>query len=176
VTGSCDTTLHSIEVEDTASAMMRHEGGRHGFLHVNTTECPWLSRTVIACDRGRITIQDGRMRIERLEDSIRAKTATSTELFGDIDSQDDDVGEMLIDSAYEQLARMYENVALAIAGRQSLLVTAAEAANAVELANAILLSSANGHSVNLPIDRTAYDAFISAKTGYSVASNLVASA
>jgi predicted dehydrogenase len=176
VTGVCDTTLHSIEVEDTASAVMSHEGGRHGFLHVNTTECPWLSRTVIACDRGRLTIENGRMRVERLLDSIRAKTASSSELFGEIDSRSEDVRETLIGSAHDLLARMYENVALAIAGRQSLLVTATEAANAVELANAILLSSANGCSVHLPIDRTAYDTFMSAKCGYAVAPNFAASA
>jgi predicted dehydrogenase len=175
VAGFCDTALHSIEVEDTASAIMSHESGRHGFLHVNTTECPWLSRTVISCDRGRMTIENGRMRVERLVDSIRAKTARSTELFGNIDSRGEDVKETSIGSAHELLARMYENVALAIVGRQSLLVTPAEAADAVELASAILLSSANGGSVNLPLDRIAYDRFISAKSGYAVASKLAAS-
>jgi hypothetical protein len=84
---------------------MRHEGGRHGYLRVNTTECPSLSRTVIACDRGRITIQDGRMRVERLQDSIRAKTAVSEELFGGIDSRGEDAGETLIASSHELLAQ-----------------------------------------------------------------------
>jgi predicted dehydrogenase len=176
VTGFCDTTLHSIEVEDTASAVMRHEGGRHGYLHVNTTECPSLSRTVIACDRGRITIENGCMQVEHLDESIRTRTAGATDLFGEIDSRREDMQERLIESAPELLARMYENIALAIAGRQPLLITAAEAANAVELANAILLSSASGRSVNLPIDRAAYDAFISAKIGDRVASNFATSA
>jgi hypothetical protein len=58
---------------------------------------------------------------------------------------------------------MYQNIALAIAGRQTLLISAPEAANAVELANAIRLSSADGRSIDLPIDRNDYDAFISAK-------------
>ena len=69
---------------------------------------------------------------------------------------------------------MYENVALAIAGRQPLLVTASEAANAVELANAILLSSASGHSLDLPIDPAAYEKFILAKSGRTGASNFLA--
>ena len=176
VTAFCDTALHSIEVEDTASAVMRHEGGRHGYLHVSTTECPWLSRTVIACDRGRITIQDGRMWVERLSESIGAKTRTSTDLFGDIESYREEMQEAFVDSDPELLIRMYENIALAIAGRQPLLITAAEAANAVEFANAILLSSATGRSVDLPIDRSAYETFISAKIGSAVASTLAASA
>jgi predicted dehydrogenase len=173
VTGFCDAALHNIEAEDTASAVLRHEDGRHGYLHVNTTECPWLSRTVIACDRGRITVQNGSMRVERLYGSIQAKTVTSTSLFGDIDSRAEDAGGTLVGSPFELLSRMYENIALAIAGRQPLLITAAEAANAVELANAILLSSASGRSVNLPIDRTAYEAFIFEKIGPS---NFLASA
>ena len=71
VTGFCDTVMHNIEVEDMASAVLRHEDGHHGYLHINTTECPWLSRTVIACDRGRITIQNGGMEVERLVESIK---------------------------------------------------------------------------------------------------------
>ena len=93
VTGFCDTVMHNIEVEDTASAVLRHEDGHHGYLHVNTTECPWLSRTVIACDRGRITIQNGRMGVERLKDSIQEKTATSTSLFGNIESRREEIEE-----------------------------------------------------------------------------------
>jgi hypothetical protein len=79
------------------------------------------------------------------------------------------MGERLIDSSAELLARMYENVALAIAGQQPLLVKATEAANAVELANAILLSSAIGHSVDFPVDRVAYEAFIREKIGHCAA-------
>jgi hypothetical protein len=116
------------------------------------------------------------MRVEHLCDSIRIKTANSSSLFGDIDSRVEDVREPLIDSAPELLARMYENIALAIAGRQPLLITAAEAASTVELANAILLSSASGLGVNLPIDRAAYEAFISAKIGRTMASTFVPSA
>jgi predicted dehydrogenase len=170
VTGHCDTAIHPIEVEDTASAMMLHEGGCHGYLHVNTTECPRLSRIVVSCDRGRITIQNGRMRVDRLRESIRTKTFTSAASFSDIDSRAEDLGGSLIDSETDLLSRMYENVGLAIAGRQPLLVEAAEASNAVELANAILLSSASGRGVSLPIDRSAYEAFISAKVGRTVAS------
>ena len=175
VTGFCDTFLHNIEVEDMASAVVRHEDGHHGILHINTTECPWLSRTMIACDRGRITIQNGGMEVERLVDSIQKRTATSSSLFDNIEGRREDVRERFVESTPELLAYMYENVALAIAGRQPLLVTAGEAANAVELANAILLSSAYGHSLDLPIDRAAYEKFILSKSGRTGASSLMAS-
>jgi hypothetical protein len=86
------------------------------------------------------------------------------------------MGGALIDIPFELLARMYENVALAIAGRKPLLIAAGEAANAVGLANAILLSSASGCAVNLPVDRNAYEGFIAAKTGRTNAPNFVSCA
>jgi predicted dehydrogenase len=165
VTGLCDTVLHAIEVEDTASAVFRHAGGCHGHLHVNTTECPLFSGTVIACDRGRLTIHNGSLRVERLRDSIRSRTAMTTNSFGDIENQIEDFRGKLVNSAPELLVRMYENVALAIAGRQPLRVPASEAAKSVELANAIILSSATGRTVSVPMDRAMYDAFIVPKVG-----------
>jgi predicted dehydrogenase len=161
----CDTVLHAIDVEDTATAVMRHENGTHGWVHVNTTECPDLSRTVIVCDRGRITVQDGVLRVDRLEESIRGRTEGTQDLFPSIGSRKVSVQEGLIGSPFELLARLYENVALAIAGRQHLLISRTEAAQSVELANAILLSSAKGAAVNFPTDRAAYDSFMRDKLG-----------
>ena len=172
VSGICDTVLHDIEVEDTVSAVLRHARGQHGFVHVNTTECPWQSRTAVSCDRGRITIQDGRMWVERLEESIRQRTSTATSLFGTIGCRREEVADVLVGAAPELLARMYENVALAVAGQQPLLISAADAANAVELANAIQLSAASRRSVSLPLDHKAHDAFLSAKLGQSAAPSL----
>lgn len=174
VTGFCDTALHEIEVEDTATAIMRHENGRHGWIHVNTTECPSLSRTVISCDRGRITIQDGAMKVERLRDSIRARTASTSDFFGEIEKELVPEQGHLIESAPELLDRLYENVALAIAGREDLAITAQEAASVVEVGNAIVLSAATGRAVNLPIDRAAYDGFIADKLARSMPSRQAA--
>jgi predicted dehydrogenase len=163
VTGCCDTTLHRIEVEDSASAIFRHPGGWHGHVHINTNECPQSSRLMISCDRGRITIEDGRMRIDRLADSIRNRTAAASESFAQIECKSVEADGALIESPLVLLGRFYENVALAIAGKQPLAITAVEAANSVELANAIQLSSATKGAVTLPLDRAAYEAFLAAR-------------
>ena len=175
VTGFCDTVLHEIEVEDVATAVMRHENGCHGCVHVNTTECPGLSRTEIACDRGRIIIQNGTMKIDQLHGSIRSQTANAAELFGEMESREVLVQGKLIKLAPELLTRMYENVALAIAGQQRLLITASETAKAVELGNAILLSSVSGRAVDLPMERAAYEALMLEKLGRSRMGGLPAS-
>ncbi|MGH9799225.1 MAG: Gfo/Idh/MocA family protein, partial [Blastocatellia bacterium] len=165
VSGFCDTTLHQIEVEDSVSAIFRHAGGAHGHIHVSTVECPWISRTVIACDRGRITVENGKVSICRLHDSIRARTAVETKHFGDIVGETLEFGGTLLNSVEELLARFYENFALAVAGLQPLFVTAAEARQSVELANAIGLSSATGRTVQLPLNRGGYESFLKEKTG-----------
>jgi len=163
LTGFCDTALHRIEVEDSASAIFRHPGGWHGHIHLNTNECPQTSRLMISCDRGRITIEDGRMRVDRLADSIRAVTDRTSELFGNIQCTSVQSDGSMIESPPVLLSRFYENFALTIAGRQTLAITAEEAAKSVELANAIQLSSAKKQEISLPLDRQAYEAFLAAR-------------
>ena len=167
VTGFCDTALHKIEVEDTASAVFRHRGGMHGHVHVNTNETPSVSRMAIACDRGKIVLDKGVLCVTRFRDSIRAHTASAANFFGDLESESRDLDGTLLDSPPELLGRFYTNFALAAAGRGPLLVKGGEAVNVVELINAILLSSARGHAVSLPLDRADYDAFIAGKIGSS---------
>jgi predicted dehydrogenase len=163
--GFCDSALHEIEVEDSASALFRHADGMHGHLHVSTNECPWMSRTLIACDRGRIFVENGHVRVSRLRESIRERTAATTSLMGDIACETRDTGVMLITSVSVLLSRFYENFALAIAGKQPLLVTPEQAAASVELANAIMLGAAKGETVSLPVKRKDYDAFVADKIG-----------
>jgi predicted dehydrogenase len=154
VGGFCDTALHPIEVEDTVSVSLRHKGGMHGYVHVSTAEFPWLSRLLITCDRGLVTVDNGCVRVIRLRGSLRQHTAEaslgSPELAGEAHEY---VSAPVDDPSL--LARSYENFALAVAGFQPLMVTAAEAVQAVEVANAALMSSATGEAISLPIDRAA---------------------
>ena len=165
VSGFCDTVMHRIEVEDAASAIFRHAGGMQGYVHVSTNECPTVSRAMFSCDRGRITIENGAIRVETLRRSIRAHTMDTGDPWGDIESESRHSEAPLLDSQEELLGRFYTNVARAIAGEEPLLVTGAQAANAVELATSILLSSATGQAVSLPLNRERYDAFIHEKIG-----------
>ncbi len=167
VTGFCDTARHEIEVEDVASAVLRHSDGQHGHIHVSTNEAPSTSRIVIVCDRGRIELNGGIVRVTRLGGSLRAYTATASSESGGISAEEREMPRAEQASPQEILGRFYTNFALAAAGRETLLVRGDEAANAVELSNAILLSSATGRAVTLPLARPEYDAFLAGKTGSS---------
>jgi predicted dehydrogenase len=163
VSGQCDASLHELEVEDSASAVFRHPRGAHGYIHVSTNECPAVAQTVIACDRGRIVIEGGALRVTRLRRSIREATRTEANYWNDIEGETQELGGALVSSIPELLGLFYENIALAAAGKAKLVCPGDEGRNAVELANAIILSSALRQEVKFPVSRADYDQFISAK-------------
>ena len=157
VTARCDTTLHDIEVEDTASAILHHANGAHGYIHISTVEAPAISRTVISCDRGRVTIENGQVHLTRLRDSIRERTEHDAQLMGDLEN---DTRSIQIPAVGDVLSVFYEDFALSVHGKGTLTCPGEEGRNAVELANAMLLSSAQGTTVRLPLDRKEYTHFI----------------
>jgi hypothetical protein len=164
VAAFCDPTLHNIEVEDSASAVFRHGNRSHGFVRVSTAEAPSTSRTLISCDRGSITVDNDIVRITRLHDSIRARTASDPANGADIGGDTVEYTGARLNQA-KLLWHFYENVALAVAGLEPLAVTAVAAAQSVELANAMQLSSASGRATQLPLNPADFDAFMAERIG-----------
>ena len=160
VTARCDTNLHDIEVEDTASAILHHANGTHGYIHISTIEAPPITRTVICCDRGRITIENGQVQVTRLRDSIRERTAHDTQLMGELES---DTRTVQVPGGGDALSAFYDDFVSAVQGSGSLTCPGHEGLYAVELANAMLLSSAEGTAIRLPLDRRQYSKFIETK-------------
>jgi len=68
------------------------------------------------------------------------------------------------------LAAFYDNFAQAVAGSNQLISPGEEALGAVELANAMILSSARRCEIHLPLDREEYKQFISEKLNDSISS------
>lgn len=157
VTARCDTSLHNIEVEDTASAILHHANGTHGYIHISTIEAPAISRTVLSCDRGRVTIENGKVTIAKLHDSIRERTAHDTQLMGNLENETRVVN---MPSDGDVLSVFYDDFLAAVHGTGSLTCPGDEGRNAVELANAMLLSSAEGITIQLPLDRQQYTDFM----------------
>jgi len=157
VTARCDTNLHKIEVEDTASAILHHANGTHGYIHISTIEAPAISRTVISCDRGRLTIENGKLEITKLRDSIRERTAHDTQLMGNLENE---TRTIQLPASGDVLHAFYDDFIAAVDGNGSLTCPGHEGRNAVELANAMLLSSVEGTAIRLPLDRQRYSDFI----------------
>ena len=159
----CDTNLHAIEVEDTASALLRHAGGAHGHVHVSTAEAPPLARTSVVCDRGRVEVLDGRLFVTRLERPL-SEVARDGRASARLRAETRELLHAGLGTIPAQLDAFYANVAAALAGRAELACPGREALAAVELAAAITLSSARGEPVHLPVDRAAYDRFLAERT------------
>jgi predicted dehydrogenase len=162
----CDTVLHPIEVEDTASALLRHSTGAHGYLHITANECPVISQTTIACDGGRIQIENGRMRISKLSESISHATANDQRYWGDIAASSREIPSGPSD---DLLLAFYANLAQSMHEPAKLVCPGSAARDAVELANSFILSSALNAPVRLPLDRAAYEEFMAGKLRLSSA-------
>ena len=54
VRGVVQTRSHDIEVEDSASAMIKFENGATGYFHTSTVEQPGTYRIELCGDRGKI--------------------------------------------------------------------------------------------------------------------------
>ncbi len=160
VAARCDTNLHEIETEDTVSAILHHREGTHGHIYISTVECPATSRTVIGCDRGRVTIENGKVRVTTLRDSIRNQTAVDKRLWGDLDSESREVPASELPTYREPLDAFYDNVAAALHGAAPLQCGGETGRNTVELINAMLLSSARASAIHLPLKREEYTDFI----------------
>lgn len=166
VNAKCDTRLHQIEVEDTVSALFQYRNGAHGYVHINTTESPAISQTVISCDRGRIEINNGAVTVSRLRASLKDKTANDSRLFGELQAEIRDVPFPPRVALQDMLRAFYDDFVEAVHGNgnKTLTCDGREGIHAVELANAMILSSHEGGPVSLPLDRARYDAFIQSKT------------
>ncbi len=165
VTARCDTTLHEIEVEDTASAILYHANGAHGYIHISTIEAPAISRMVLCCDRGRITVENGKVQVAKLRDSIRERTATDTQSMGALESETRTIN---LPTDGDVLGVFYDDFVAAVHGTGTLTCPGDEGRNAVELANAMLLSSAQRKAVTLPLDREQYSEFIEKMLGHEL--------
>ena len=97
----------------------------------------------------------------RLRSSIRERTANDTQLMGDLES---DTREIHLPPPENALGVFYSDFASAASGDGELTCRGEEGRDAVELANAIVLSSVRRETVNLPLKRGDYAQFISEMT------------
>ncbi len=165
VSARCDALLHQIETEDSATALLRHKNGAHGTYHVSTNECPPTSRFDVMCERGRIEVTQGDMMLTRFRESLSEKTANDRTAFSSIAMEVREYPGSLSASHTPMLDLFYENLALAAAGEAHLICPGAEALHSVELANAMMLSSAENRTLDLPLERAMFDTFLKARIG-----------
>ncbi len=73
---------HNIEVEDDVTAYMKYENGMTGTYITSTGEAPGTNRLEIACDMGRVVVENNRLIFNRNKISEREFEKINTSPFG----------------------------------------------------------------------------------------------
>ncbi len=155
VRGFCQLgRFHDIEVEDQVTGYLEFAEGGTGVFITSTGEAPGTNRLEIAGERGKVVLEEGKIRFTRNEVSMLDFSRTATAGFARPEVWN-------IEIPYEgggaQHATITQNFVDAILDHTPLIAPAEEGLYSVELANALLYSSLIGQSVDLPLDGQAYE-------------------
>lgn len=145
--------FHDIEVEDSVTAYLEHANGATGLFVTTTGEAPGVNRLEVAGDAGLVVIADGvfRFRKNAVRTSTMVRTATEPFLKPEFTETTADAS-----NPGEQHTGILRNFVAACLHGAAPIAPAAEGIRSLELANAMLYSSAIGQTLTLPLDADAY--------------------
>lgn len=156
VRGFCQLgRYHDIEVEDDVTAYFEYPDGRTGVFITSTGESPGTNRLEVVGEQGRLTLEDGKLRYLRNEESMSQFSNTTSIRFGTVPYWDVSIP-LEAQPEFGNIT-ILKNFINAIRLGEPLLSPASEGIHSVELANAILYSSLTGKTVDLPLNSRAYE-------------------
>jgi len=148
---------HDIEVEDDVTAYFEYPNGATAVFVTSTGEAPGTNRLEIAGERGRLVYENDTLTFTRNEVPMSEFSATSHDHFTAPPTTEH---KLAFPDHGEQHVEMLQNFVDAILNGKPLIAPAAEGIHSVELANAIVLSSAQNASVTLPVDAATYEEYL----------------
>jgi predicted dehydrogenase len=151
---------HQIDVEDEATAILRHQSGMTGLLQASSGEAPGINRLEIIGDHGSLTWNDSQIILSKSDRSVSEHCATTSEMFGMPSFSHEEVA---LPESTNQHAQVLQNMTDTLSGKAQPLTPATEGIGSLQLANAMLLSEWTGGAVNLPIDATRYESLLRGK-------------
>ena len=146
---------HDIEVEDNVTAMLSYPSGATGVFVASTGETPGTNRLEITGTRGRLVLEDGRLRLVRNDEDMAEFCRTSPSGFAKPGVWN---VEIPFENAEDPHAQLMRNFTAAVLDGTPLLAPGSEGLGSLELANSMLLSGLTGRAVSLPLDAAAYEA------------------
>jgi predicted dehydrogenase len=145
---------HNIEVEDDVTAYLEYESGLTATFITSTGEAPGTNRLEIVAERGRLVMEDDTLRFRENEMPMGDFSRITTEPFSMPKFTDRVID---VSGHGDQHLGILRNFAEAILNGAPLLAPAAEGLLSVELANAMLLSTFQDRTVELPLDGALYE-------------------
>ncbi|MDD5260385.1 MAG: Gfo/Idh/MocA family oxidoreductase [Methylacidiphilales bacterium] len=148
---------HKIEVEDDVTAYLEYADGMTGVWIASTGEAPGTNRLEVVGENGRIVYENDQLRFLRNETPMGEFSRTTKEFWSVPETWD-----VLIPckSHGGQHVEIINNFAAAILDKGRLIAPAAEGIHSVELANAMLLSSARAKTIELPMKSAVYEKWL----------------
>ena len=138
---------HNIEVEDDVMAFFEYDNGATGEYITSTGEAPGTNRLEVACDMGKIVIENNRMMFHRNVISEREFEKSNTAPFGIPECW---ICEIPADfSGGEQHMGIVKNFAAAVLTGSELLAKGEDGIKGLTISNAIHLSGWTGESVDV---------------------------
>jgi predicted dehydrogenase len=147
--------FHDIEVEDQVTAYVEYESGATGVFVTTTGEAPGTNRLEVAGDLGKVVVEDGALRFSRNLESAAEFGRKTSEFYAGPKVEEQSF--TFEDSGPQHLG-VLSNFADAVRSESPLIAPAVDGIRSVELANAMLFSSLEGRTVELPLDARAYEA------------------
>ena len=137
---------YDIEVEDEVVAFFDYNNGTIGQYITSTAETPGTNRLEIACDMGRVIVEDDTITFHRNEMSEREWNKIRTAPFG---KPKTDVVVEKIANGGEQHPTLLKNYADAVLTGSPLLAPGEEGIKGLTISNAIHLSGWTGETIDL---------------------------
>lgn len=156
VTAFCDVAkYHNIEVEDDVTVRTRYENGATGVFITSTGEYPGTNRLEISGDKGKCVIENGVLKLWRLEKSEREFCFDSKEGFFNPETEYSEYTPQFPETAHKGVLLNFAN---AVLNGEPLIANGTEGINELTLSNAAYLSSWCGSKeIELPFDTRLFD-------------------
>lgn len=146
---------HDIEVEDDVTAFFSYKSGMTAVFIASTGEAPGANRLEISGEKGRLVYEAGRLSFIRNEIPTAEFSRTTKESFSRPPVWNIEIP---LHQRGEQHVGILKNFTRAVLDGEELIAPAAEGIYSVELGNAILLSSLEGKTVEMPMSASEYAA------------------
>ena len=147
--------FHQIEVEDDVTAVLQYDSGLSATFVTSTGEAPGCNRLEISGEQGRLTITDGtKIHFQRNRTQMSKFCMEAEAAFAMPESWHMDIP---VDNSGGQHIEILQNFTNAILKNEKLLSPAEEGIRSVELANAILLSTWQDKTIELPMSSADYE-------------------
>jgi len=145
---------HNIEVEDDVTAYLEYPDGATAVLITSTGEAPGTNRLEITGERGKLVMENWKISFTRNEMGMTEFSRMTT---GSYNRPETWNIEMPVDQKGEQHTGILKNFTNAALHGEKLLAPAPEGIHSVELANAIVMSSLTGTTVEIPFSGAKYE-------------------